>query len=226
MGFFLFEMWTIWILEESLMKISKQMKVVSGLLKSRNGKTLNINCSKSERAVQLNGEICKSPFDTDLVEWCHFLHFLIQDPTMKQQSLSPYRFVFFLITSSQFWRISWSVAGTKPHIIIILADDLGYNDVSYNAILSAVKTPNIDTLAQEGVILDNYYVQPQCSPTRSQLMTGRYQVNVSIKRRLRNAVRETFSCGMRQNISLWLNEVRPCAPLKHNAVSRMKMPHV
>lgn len=69
-------------------------------------------------------------------------------------------------------------ATTKPHIIFLLADDLGYNDVSYHGKSghSAIQTPNIDLLAKEGVTLENYYVQPICSPTRSQLMSGRYQV--------------------------------------------------
>ena len=69
---------------------------------------------------------------------------------------------------------------TQPHIVLILADDLGFNDVSYNGKLhgSAVQTPNIDRLALEGVILDNHYVQPICTPTRAQLMTGRYLVTM------------------------------------------------
>ena len=68
---------------------------------------------------------------------------------------------------------------TQPNIVFILADDLGYNDVSYHGKDhgSAMKTPTIDKLAGEGVKLGNYYVQPICTPTRSQLMTGRYQVN-------------------------------------------------
>ena len=67
----------------------------------------------------------------------------------------------------------------KPNIIFIFADDLGFSDVGYNGRQygSEVKTPNIDKLASKGVILNNYYVQPLCTPTRSQLMTGRYQVS-------------------------------------------------
>ena len=42
---------------------------------------------------------------------------------------------------------------------------------------SKIHTPNIDRLASEGVILDNYYVQPICSPTRSALMSGRYPIH-------------------------------------------------
>lgn len=66
---------------------------------------------------------------------------------------------------------------TKPHILLIIADDFGYNDIGYHG--SEIKTPNLDKLAGEGVKLENYYVQPICTPTRSQLMSGRYQVHIS-----------------------------------------------
>ncbi|MEQ9438690.1 MAG: arylsulfatase [Cyclobacteriaceae bacterium] len=61
---------------------------------------------------------------------------------------------------------------SRPNIIIILADDLGYGDVGYYG--SDIKTPNLDQLAQEGVILNRFYVTPVCSPTRAGLLTGRY----------------------------------------------------
>ena len=72
-----------------------------------------------------------------------------------------------------------TVVPKRPHIVFVLADDLGYNDIGYHAIngMSAVKTPHLDTLANEGVKLENYYVQPICSPSRSVLMTGRYLVS-------------------------------------------------
>lgn len=61
---------------------------------------------------------------------------------------------------------------SKPHIIFILVDDQGFRDVGYHG--SEIKTPTLDRLAAQGVKLENYYVQPLCSPSRSQLMTGRY----------------------------------------------------
>ena len=55
-------------------------------------------------------------------------------------------------------------ANMKPNIVIILVDDLGWNDVSYHN--ENVSTPNIDRLAKAGVELDRFYVNPTCSPTK------------------------------------------------------------
>ncbi|XP_060066095.1 arylsulfatase B-like [Ylistrum balloti] len=72
------------------------------------------------------------------------------------------------------------VANTKqPHILFVLADDYGYNDIGYHG--SEIKTPNLDKLSAEGVRLENYYVQPICTPTRSQLMSGRYQIHTGLQ---------------------------------------------
>lgn len=69
-----------------------------------------------------------------------------------------------------------------PHIIFLLADDLGWNDVGYHGKAgSLINTPFIDKLARKGVRLENYYVQPVCSPTRIQLMTGRYQIRMGLQ---------------------------------------------
>ena len=58
----------------------------------------------------------------------------------------------------------------KPNIIFIIADDYGWNDIGYHG--SEIKTPHLDKLAENGVKLENYYVQPICTPSRSQLMSG------------------------------------------------------
>ena len=64
---------------------------------------------------------------------------------------------------------------SQPHILFMLADDLGWIDVGFHG--SKIHTPNIDSLAKEGVILDNYYVQPVCTPARAALTTGRYPIH-------------------------------------------------
>ena len=46
----------------------------------------------------------------------------------------------------------------QPHIVFLIADDLGYGDVGYHG--SDIKTPNMDALAAAGISLENYYVQP------------------------------------------------------------------
>jgi arylsulfatase A-like enzyme len=60
----------------------------------------------------------------------------------------------------------------RPHIVYIVADDLGWKDVGFHG--SDIKTPNIDKLAQGGARLEQFYIQPMCTPTRAALMTGRY----------------------------------------------------
>lgn len=60
-----------------------------------------------------------------------------------------------------------------PNVIIILADDQGWGDLSYNGNAN-LNTPNIDALAKEGVSFEHFYVQPVCSPTRAEFLTGRH----------------------------------------------------
>ncbi|XP_062601834.1 arylsulfatase I-like [Saccostrea cucullata] len=60
----------------------------------------------------------------------------------------------------------------KPHIFFIAVDDMGNHDIGYNN--DEVLTPNLDRLAEAGVILDANYVYPVCTPSRSAFMTGRY----------------------------------------------------
>jgi len=67
----------------------------------------------------------------------------------------------------------------RPHILVIVADDLGFKDVGYHG--SEIRTPNIDALARAGVQLNQFYVQPVCSPTRAALMTGRYPIRLGLQ---------------------------------------------
>ncbi len=66
----------------------------------------------------------------------------------------------------------------SPNIVLIVADDLGYGDLScYGS--EDIKTPILDNMAKEGVKFTNFYANgPECSPTRTALLTGRYQQRV------------------------------------------------
>lgn len=68
--------------------------------------------------------------------------------------------------------IAQAAEATHPNVVLIVADDLGWNDIGYHN--AEIKSPHLDRLAAEGVRLDQHYVQPQCTPTRVALMTGRY----------------------------------------------------
>ena len=70
-------------------------------------------------------------------------------------------------------------AAAPPNIVLLLADDMGWGDVSHNG-NDAVATPAIDRLYAEGVTLDRFYVSPVCSPTRSSLLTGRHHLRLRV----------------------------------------------
>ena len=59
----------------------------------------------------------------------------------------------------------------RPNIILIIADDTGWNDVGYHG--SEISTPNIDRIAAGGAELDQFYACPTCSPTRAAILLGR-----------------------------------------------------
>jgi arylsulfatase A-like enzyme len=61
---------------------------------------------------------------------------------------------------------------SSPNVLFVLADDLGWGDVSCHE--SLIRTPNVDRLMSQGIELGQHYVQPMCTPTRASLLTGRY----------------------------------------------------
>ncbi|RUS76366.1 hypothetical protein EGW08_015872, partial [Elysia chlorotica] len=67
----------------------------------------------------------------------------------------------------------------KLNIVFVVADDLGWNDIGFNN--PQIRTPHLDQLAREGVILNQNYVQPLCSPSRASLMTGVYPFRLGLQ---------------------------------------------
>ncbi len=82
---------------------------------------------------------------------------------------------FLLLLASLCIAGAGSFAAERPNIIIIMADDFGYECVTANGGQS-YQTPNLDRLAAAGMRFEQCHVQPLCTPTRVQLMTGRYNV--------------------------------------------------
>ena len=73
---------------------------------------------------------------------------------------------------------SQTPAADRPNVVVILADDLGWGDISLHG--GTTPTPNIDGLFRESTELTNFVVTPLCSPTRAALLTGRHPARVGI----------------------------------------------
>ena len=77
--------------------------------------------------------------------------------------------------------------GATPHIVLTLVDDWGSADAAFReaelrpGVTPQLKTPTIDSLAASGVVLDRYYVQHICSPTRTALLSSRYQIHTGLQ---------------------------------------------
>lgn len=91
------------------------------------------------------------------------------------------RIAFFLIATAIVFLVGFKKYDLKkPNILIILTDDQGFHDVSFNG-TKDVKTPNIDEIAHNGMILENFYANsPVCSPTRAALLSGKYPDQVGV----------------------------------------------
>lgn len=70
-------------------------------------------------------------------------------------------------------------AARKPNFIVIFCDDLGYGDIGPNG--GRIRTPNLDRMAREGVVLTDYYAAANvCTPSRAGLLTGRYPIRTGL----------------------------------------------
>jgi len=71
---------------------------------------------------------------------------------------------------------------TRPNIIVFYTDDHGYADLSCQGVLDDIKTPNVDALAQSGVLARHgYSTAPQCVPSRAGLLIGKFQSRFGVE---------------------------------------------
>jgi len=90
----------------------------------------------------------------------------MQTKTLLFATLTKAAFLFFAVSSP-------AIAAERPNIILIMCDDMGYEGVSaYGS--ESYHTPNLNRLAAEGALFDHCYSQPICTPSRVQIMTGKY----------------------------------------------------
>ena len=77
---------------------------------------------------------------------------------------------------------TWAAAADRqrPHVVVILADDAGWGDFSFVGNTN-LATPAIDSLARDGAVLEQFFVQPVCAPTRAELLTGRYHPRSGVR---------------------------------------------
>jgi len=68
-----------------------------------------------------------------------------------------------------------SANAAQPNIVMVFADDMGYADIGYHG--DDIPTPHLVSLANQGVILENYYVSPMCTPSRACLFSGHYEIH-------------------------------------------------
>ena len=99
------------------------------------------------------------------------------EPNKMKKKTGSMKTIFFLL--STLGVLVSAQAETKPNVVIIFIDDLGYGDIGpFGA--TKQRTPNLDRMAREGMKLTSFYAAPVCSVSRAQLLTGCYGARVSV----------------------------------------------
>ena len=126
---------------------------------------------------------------------------------------------FFLAAATaatlQHSSVAQADSAQKPPILLVVADDLGFNDVGFQTPSFAVaKTPNLNALAREGVVFTNHHVQPFCSPTRAALQVARLRLSSPARRGTSAAelLDAAFPTDWPTRLALWPAEHGDLAP--------------
>ena len=85
-----------------------------------------------------------------------------------------------------------------PNVIVLLADDMGWADVGYHS--DHILTPNIDTLAADGVVLNQYYTHPVSCPSRAALLTGVHPIHTGLQN---SVIYNQSPTGLPLHFKLW-----------------------
>jgi len=93
---------------------------------------------------------------------------------LENQLLASIRFLILLISiaiiSCNPRTTDKEISDTRPNILLIVADDLGYTDLGTFG--GEISTPNLDALAKQGILFTNFHTAPLCAPTRAMLLSG------------------------------------------------------
>lgn len=99
---------------------------------------------------------------------------------------------------------SAETANSKPDIVIIIADDIGYSD--FGCYGGEIPTPNIDRIAARGIRFTHYYAENMCAPSRAALLTGQYHIrgynngnNITIPEAISTAGYVSYAVGKWHN---------------------------
>jgi len=101
------------------------------------------------------------------------------------------RFHFFLILFLVFPACTHSADGARPNIVLVMADDMGYECVGANG-GESYETPRLDQLAADGMRFEHCHSQPICTPTRVQIMTGIYNNRNYVRFGVLDKTQKTF----------------------------------
>jgi len=110
--------------------------------------------------------------------------------TIFYVSISSHNSSHYVSTLIQSFTYKSTTTRTKPNFIIILADDLSWNSIGYTSSDVAFATPHLSSLAKQGIIMNNFYAQEVCTPSRASLLTGRYPLSIGMQYGMVSAIAE------------------------------------